>query len=419
MNTNIFKSKKSLLLCAGMALVGSQASALVPLDFSLMQDQAASSCAASSSSSSSSGNPVSKRQMMGNIKAIKTQTKDMPGFKSDVSVNIKRNIQKKERLNGSTYDFANFSISSTPAFCAANGIIAIGTDEPAAKEHFLVCISSQAMMDGLREDPVLAYLKVSEHMSDVKWVNETTLLAATGKGNFKLFRFAQQPDRLEYIGFMTDVSKSYIREMAIKMGEPSKVVYGGFDRELNFIDLNKPDQQIVQRVVLGDVIGSVKSAPLGNGAYVSCTLDEGKFYIFDKRTNIADSSFYFDAKKEDLFCHEYINDTSLLLGYGDGVIQHLDLRGGREVLKQTKADPYVEAISQIDIHPESNSILVTGYTDWTNYEVFGGEAVVQAHRVCGEAKLRGMGWACSGVHIGPHTVVTGSTDGTLSVTHLK
>lgn len=65
--------------------------------------------------------------------------------------------------------------------------------------------------------------------------------------------------------------------------------------------------------------------------YVSCTLDEGKYYLFDQRTKITQSTFYMDLKKSDLFCHERFNDFQVLLGFGDGKFKHIDMRQPKKV----------------------------------------------------------------------------------------
>lgn len=101
---------------------------------------------------------------------------------------------------GSTYDFDRFSTAAKPAVPMGGRHIAVGTDEPDATQHFLSIIDGELLLNDMRSDSVVCYLPVPEHMSDVKWLNSTTLLAATGKGNLKLFEFKAQEKSLRHIG---------------------------------------------------------------------------------------------------------------------------------------------------------------------------------------------------------------------------
>lgn len=58
-------------------------------------------------------------------------------------------------------------------------------------------------MDDMRADPVLCYTRVSEHLSDVKWLNDSTILGATGRGNLKLFKFNEEARTVKHIGQST------------------------------------------------------------------------------------------------------------------------------------------------------------------------------------------------------------------------
>jgi hypothetical protein len=60
---------------------------------------------------------------------------------------------------------------------------------------------------------------------------------------------------------MKDAAGSYTREIAVQPGMPSNVVIGGFDRKLNFLDLNRPENPYVQRIDMQSVIGSIKWSP--------------------------------------------------------------------------------------------------------------------------------------------------------------
>jgi len=83
---------------------------------------------------------------------------------------------------------------------AEKSLIAVGTDSPEAAHHFLCIIDGEILCKTARDDPVLCYVRVSEHVSDLRWLDSETLLASTGKGNMMLFRFDKGASTLSHIG---------------------------------------------------------------------------------------------------------------------------------------------------------------------------------------------------------------------------
>jgi len=103
---------------------------------------------------------------------------------------------------GSTHNFQHFELGRSDVR-VGDRHIAVGTDNPESAQHFLSIIDGDIMRKNARDDPVLCYTRVSEHMSDVRWLNADTLLAATGKGNLRLFHFDQSAETVKHIGKRT------------------------------------------------------------------------------------------------------------------------------------------------------------------------------------------------------------------------
>jgi hypothetical protein len=99
---------------------------------------------------------------------------------------------------GNSYDFDKFSVASRASVRA--NYIAVGTDGPDAKKHFLSVINGHTMLHNGREDPVVCYTPVSEHVSNTRWLNDSTLLTATGRGNLKLFHFDEGNGTIKHVG---------------------------------------------------------------------------------------------------------------------------------------------------------------------------------------------------------------------------
>jgi hypothetical protein len=67
-----------------------------------------------------------------------------------------------------------------------------------------------------------------------------------------------------YSGDLKNACNTYIREIALQPGTSSSIVIGGFDQNLNFLDLNKKDSPYVQRLDMQGAISSVKWCPFNN-----------------------------------------------------------------------------------------------------------------------------------------------------------
>lgn len=344
------------------------------------------------------------------IARINNQTTSLEGYKATSAISLKLQIQKKEKAAGSTYDFDRFSTAAKPALCMDDGYIAFGTDEPEATQHFLSIIDGERLTTSAVKDPLVCYVPVPEHMSDVKWLNSHTLLAATGKGNLKLFEFKAADKALRHIGDMTQASNSYIREMAINPLSANKVAIGGFDGKLNFLDLSRPDCPYVERLDMQSSISSAKWSSSYQDSCVSCCLDEGKFYLFDTRTSARESAYFLDLQKQDLFTHERYNDTCVLLGFGDGHFKHIDMRAKQPLLHEEQ-DPYVEAIGNIEFNTMANAFVISGYTDVSVWKLNNGEMKIWSHAEVGEEPRRGKGWACSAAWYDSTTIVSGDNAG--------
>jgi len=100
---------------------------------------------------------------------------------------------------GSMHDFQHYELGRV-ATRASDRHCAVGTDSPEAAQHFLSILDAEALLSDVRADPVVCYTRVSEHVSDIKWLNAETLLGATGKGNLKLFQFDAAAKTVKHIG---------------------------------------------------------------------------------------------------------------------------------------------------------------------------------------------------------------------------
>lgn len=84
---------------------------------------------------------------------------------------------------------------------------------------------------------------------------------------------------------------------------------------------------------------------LYSDTHVSCTLDDGKYYLFDVRQPASSPAISVDLQQEDLFCHERYNDLNVLLGFGNGQFKHLDMRQPQAMSVSTPATQVMISLS--------------------------------------------------------------------------
>jgi len=100
----------------------------------------------------------------------------------------------------------------------------------------------------------------------------------------------------------------------------------------------------------------------------SCTTDTGTLHIFDIRTDKRRPAIVYDTLKRELFTHSYKDDTSILLGYGDGQIMVFDTRNKRSIL--AFQDPIQKQIGEIRFDYRIRAFAVFGSPEFTiwNYD---------------------------------------------------
>ena len=170
----------------------------------------------------------SRQHFASSITSFSTAIADLSAYERAVAHNLGQNIKKKEKALGqfarytartclvkfrqtshrcffflcigSTRDLKLFELGrASVRMTNADPFLVVGSDNPEATQHFLSIIDADSMLTS-SNDPVVCYTAVPEHMSDTKWLNANTVLAATGKGNLKLFAFNSVTRTIKHIG---------------------------------------------------------------------------------------------------------------------------------------------------------------------------------------------------------------------------
>jgi len=173
----------------------------------------------------------------------------------------------------------------------------------------------------------------------------------------------------------------------------------------------------LQSVKLDGVVGSVKWPICNQNVCVSVTFDTGAYLVFDIRQSIARPAFQATLGKSDLYTHERYTDHHVIMGFGDGEMQHIDMRISTKILHKTQ-DPYVEGIGMIDYHPGASAFVVSGFTDFSVWkqDPKTGLARVQSHMLSGhQALANSSGFSTCAQLISPERVLMTTSSGMFGV----
>jgi WD40 repeat protein len=201
---------------------------------------------------------------------------------------------------------------------------------------------------------ILHNYSIHEHVRDLDWLHgdEKRVVAALNN-NLGIVVLSEDLVRIEDIVMFPTFHSDTIRNIAVNPMNPSLVISGGFDGKVFVTDISRlvHDIQKMEKksensvYMCHDVVGSVRWHPSDRNV-ASCTTDQGVLHVFDIRTDQTKPAFVYSANgKLELYSHAYMDDFTVCLGYGDGLIEIHDIRNGKGLIGYR--DPYLSAIGEI------------------------------------------------------------------------
>jgi WD40 repeat protein len=231
----------------------------------------------------------------------------------------------------------------------------VGTENTGGAPNWLLCMDPS--MGDMRRDPILGVLPFPGPVTDAEWINPELALVAEGEGNLHLIAISPA-NELKGHGTLPPIHTSSLRQIAINTMKRTQFASGGYDRKLCLVDLERPDT--LQTLPQEGAIGSVTWPIWNQNVCPSLTTDDGTFLIIDTRLRpVAQPAFRATMGKKELFAHTRYTDNHVLLGYGDGEIQHIDVRVTDRILHRIK-DPHVTAIGSLEYNHATSLLLVGG-----------------------------------------------------------
>jgi WD40 repeat protein len=274
-----------------------------------------------------------------------------------------------------------------------NGIALIGTDDgtaPSTADQMLLVVDinnigkggstnrTQSGTDSRNCSALKSFLLTDQAVNGVEWLDDDTIVMVLNNGDVRIVDIDTNQVVTTRCSF-DNLLQTATRELAF-VPNSSFIAVGGQEKKLRVIDLMR--RTVVMCFNTVDEIGSVKvraSAPY----LIGCTTDMGEFFLLDRRmqnagpgpgvgpstTNGATSlngaaAVHVETKLSELYSHEMIDGHNVLLGFGNGELQHVDLRYPLRIANKTK-DPFVEAIGHIDYSEAHGAIVTSGLTDFS------------------------------------------------------
>jgi hypothetical protein len=233
-------------------------------------------------------------------------------------------------------------------------------------------------------------IAIAQQVRDLQWVKDSLVLCAIG-GDMALLQLPPMGVGLDYfepglhILSRENRGKNDIREMAVNPSDPSLVAAGGFDRRLYLSHLDcssaeQPDICVSQNFAAPGVVSSILWAAASNmESVISCTTDSGHLCTFDTRLSAQQKAATYNSHVQGMYCHEYLNDSTVALGFGSGIVQILDLR--KMCISGSFHNPHTTAIGEMRKwpsqfgDPSGTRLAFFGHSEFSVWDVNVGSAV--------------------------------------------
>lgn len=241
----------------------------------------------------------------------------------------------------------------------------VGTDDPNAEDHFLLCLSTKRLTGHIDKNPIVHHVQVNEPIRDIKHVTNNSTLVALETG-FHVFKVNQDKEIVHGTG-LYHAHSAPIREMSINPFERSQVASGGLDGTVsvwNVVDCAK-GMYGIRSIKMPDVVSSVKWGDgQENKNVVGVTTDGGYFFLLDDDQELKKPVFQYRTNKAGLYSHCFTSEYNFLLGFDDGTIRSGDIRMGHEDIVAETVDPFCQSISDMDYSREHRAMVTSGFTNF-------------------------------------------------------
>ncbi|CEP00639.1 Anaphase-promoting complex subunit 4 WD40 domain-containing protein [Plasmodiophora brassicae] len=215
--------------------------------------------------------------------------------------------------------------------------------------HFLVAD------EGVCSPPI--FQRLPAEVCDVHWV--TTSLAVCAFDGTAISVFKVVPGSpLSLLKHLSCRHTDTIRELAICTTTLGKFASGGDDAMLCLNDIDYSNCSVACADV-GDSISSVRwGAFETDKSCVTLTTELGEFMTYDTRTAMRSPVLSFNTMQPMLYAHSKTNDTTVVLGFGNGSLVRLDVRTNRCM---ESFDPVLTCIGDISYRPGiASNLLLSG-----------------------------------------------------------
>mmetsp|Transcript_4900 Transcript_4900/g.9473 ORF Transcript_4900/g.9473 Transcript_4900/m.9473 type:complete len:435 (-) Transcript_4900:361-1665(-) len=361
------------------------------------------------------------------IDFIFTGTGAIPDYKGNSVCNIRRTMETRYQVVCPELKLF------TPA--VYENMVAMGTLN--GLTNVITIVDAEVIRNGeIRQDPIVATSRVNRPITSLIWLNHNLLVAAAGdtgeRGHLQLFQTHENSnpdaplDQLEIKCCGNEevaVTNDQIRQMAVHPSSSNLICIGSDDNAIAIYDITSSNT--IDHRFMTDKVGSVKWGTFAASRYVSCTSDDGQFCLFDTAEGFAKKPACAISTKAHLwgglYSHERYSDHHVMLGFGDGNLEHWDLRNTAAPLKSAFYDPYVTAVGEILYDQKNHRMITSGATDFTVWQHYmsgdkeGNMDILFHSALGGNKKFEPSSNEVSAVFLGDDAIFSCNTTGFASV----
>jgi len=244
--------------------------------------------------------------------------------------------------------------------------VVTATDSLDAAAHYIIALDSKKV-EGFNGNPICCLSNATQATHGMKFVSDDKFLVDSGKGTIAIYSASLgRSNEMEIRQLVVDTKihsgDHIVRESAVNPLNRNQFGSGGSEKKFQLIEVGNSAFRSVSSLVVDDVIGSVRWSSFLSGC-CSFTQDDGKLIVLDPRQQTL-KALTINTGKNDLFAHEVYTPHHILLGYGDGVLQNVDIRLARDHVVCSTVEPYVGCIGNILWNDVSQSFAVSGTSDF-------------------------------------------------------
>uniref|UniRef100_A0A7S3USF8 Uncharacterized protein n=1 Tax=Heterosigma akashiwo TaxID=2829 RepID=A0A7S3USF8_HETAK len=258
----------------------------------------------------------------------------------------------------------------TTPLVTPNNIVVTATEGEERLTHSIIVSQFDEGFNSLQKVITMPLEGQACWTNDLEWLDYRTAVLAQGS-SYKVLTIPHDGDidgcKIHDFG-NSKMHIEDIREISIHK-DNQYVISGGYDGHVHIQSFGGSHSSKILPVIASKNIGDSVSSVLWhtNRPYLaSWTTDPGMLQLWDYRSDEVALSFH--AHETELYCHEPIKSNYVLLGYGSGNMQVLDIRNLTRCVTLFNGEA-LSSVGEMMYLPEQNALFSFGIPGFSRWDV--------------------------------------------------